>query len=613
MEHTNLFRRLSWLGIISTLILSHVWGQALDRDRQELFLPSPNPHWMELRAPSSLKPDAFFETYSQELGLTTGGKLLLAKKRKSMSEGLEYWMYQQFYQGVQVEGASLIVHIRDGKIHTLHGHLAKDLNLSTIPTINEDTARSHAIKHLGGIVPLTIRQMSEESHIPIGTLAITTDHPEKIIAQEGIRTSYKFHLNSASDGQGYWVFVDANSGEIVRSYASSDHACVTGSVYTPFNGIQSLITNRTWEPFWTHHRLNINCSDYNIRTVTLGAPLAGGTSQNFKDGDNIWGNTINPSEEATVHWIVQESWDYFDQHFNNPGWGGNGNIVITHVGGSGSPEFNRSNNLMRIPSTANSTFVMCNATFNTPIQTWAAVDVVAHEYCHGVIFNAGMLGNQLETGSVNEGFADIFGAMVERQVGASTNDIWLGLQDVTTAQFRQRSFSDPNSFYRRPSPNGSCFEQGIADEFEEPNFWAPLADKYANTGPMVHWFYLLVTGSTHQNGTQVTGIGFDDASKIAFETMVSLPTAAGYADVRSFAVNFAENEWGYCSPQHLGTVQAFNAIRVIPTTLPTQTVNPSITGGSSNLCLNASSTYEATDYPGGAYTWSVSGSFQITQ
>jgi len=59
-------------------------------------------------------------------------------------------------------------------------------------------------------------------------------------------------------------------------------------------------------------------------------------------------------------------------------------------------------------------------------------DVVAHELTHGVTENESNLIYQNESGALNEAWSDIFGAMVDRQEGATGADIWLVAEDVYT-------------------------------------------------------------------------------------------------------------------------------------------------------------------------------------
>ena len=59
-------------------------------------------------------------------------------------------------------------------------------------------------------------------------------------------------------------------------------------------------------------------------------------------------------------------------------------------------------------------------------------DVVAHELTHGVTERSSGLIYQNESGALNEAWSDIFGALVDRQVGATGTDIWLIGEDIYT-------------------------------------------------------------------------------------------------------------------------------------------------------------------------------------
>jgi vibriolysin len=154
-------------------------------------------------------------------------------------------------------------------------------------------------------------------------------------------------------------------------------------------------------------------------------------------------------------------------------------------------------------------------------------DVVAHELTHGVTERSSGLIYQNESGALNEAWSDIFGAMVDRQTGATGADIWLLGEDIYTPGTSGdglRNMADPAA-------------EGDYDYY--PDRYTGLSD---NGG--VHWnsgianlaFKLLVTGGSHPRGKTsvvVPAIDFDAAAAIFYNANVNCLTPnANFAAAR---------------------------------------------------------------------------------
>lgn len=154
-------------------------------------------------------------------------------------------------------------------------------------------------------------------------------------------------------------------------------------------------------------------------------------------------------------------------------------------------------------------------------------DVVAHELTHGVTERSSGLIYQNESGALNEAWSDIFGALVDKQEGATGDAIWLIGEDVYTPNNpgdALRNMADPAAF-------------GDYDYY--PTRYTGTSD---NGG--VHWnsgianlaFKLLVTGGSHPRGkttNNVTGIGFEPAAEIFYNANVNcLTSSSNFAAAR---------------------------------------------------------------------------------
>ncbi len=168
----------------------------------------------------------------------------------------------------------------------------------------------------------------------------------------------------------------------------------------------------------------------------------------------------------------------------------------------------------------------------TFIELSRDADVVAHELTHGVTERTSGLIYQNESGALNEAWSDIFGALVDRQEGATGADIWLVGEDIYTPGTPGDGLRD------------MAFPSSVGDYDCYPDRYTGTSD---NGG--VHWnsgianlaFVLLVEGGNHpastgscaNNAGPTNGIGFEAAADIFYAANVNcLTPSSNFAAAR---------------------------------------------------------------------------------
>lgn len=117
-----------------------------------------------------------------------------------------------------------------------------------------------------------------------------------------------------------------------------------------------------------------------------------------------WGNV---DQEATLaHWAVWRSYQYFLNRFGLNGTDGQGTLARVLIAPlvNNNAFWNQDQRMIII--------------VNHGSTNLSAVDVLAHEYGHGVSSQlvAGWWNTNVETGALNEGFSDIIGTAIEREL-----------------------------------------------------------------------------------------------------------------------------------------------------------------------------------------------------
>ncbi len=332
-----------------------------------------------------------------------------------------------------------------------------------------------------------------------------------------------------------------------------------------------------------------------IWTKDFGGGITWRLTGNVNDDNNSWGTAS--SIPTSGHWAVEQSWDYYLQTFGREGPNGNGdelrvytswpqaNARWRHIGGKDGIwlGFNMATGLSR-----------------------ACLDVVGHEYTHGVINSTAKLVFERESGALSESFSDIFGAMVQRFALGDVPAIWTHGEDHG-AGTPTRSFTAPlTTTPAQPDTRlGTAWVAADPVSCPSPSGFNDNCGVHINSGVQNRWFNLLAVGGT-LNGVIVTGIGIDKAALIAHDNLTSfMQKHSDYQDAREGAINAAIGSFGPCSNEVIQTANAWAAVGVGGTMAPCTSIT--ITGDFI-VCINAPQfpyIFTATASPGGGnFTWS---------
>jgi hypothetical protein len=197
------------------------------------------------------------------------------------------------------------------------------------------------------------------------------------------------------------------------------------------------------------------------------------------------------------------------------------------------------------------------------------LDIAGHEMTHGVIQYTANLVYLNESGALNESWADVFGAMLERHVKGQSANTWLiGEQAYTpgVAGDALRYMDDPHR-----APNFGATADDDPDHYSER--YTGSGDNggvHINSGIANKAFYLVAQGGTHHLGGSMTGIGADAAARIWFNALSFMTTTTNFAGARTATLNAAAALYGSGGVQHTAVAAAWCMVGVgtcgVPTT-----------------------------------------------
>lgn len=566
------------------------------------------------RIEKSHRFDPIQERPSEENGIglirqSSGAKkddAFLLKNEKISKSGYHRKYYDQYYKGIKVEGSRYSVHSKGGKIEHIIGvyHDVGDVN--TNPVLSESQAIQSAIRKIGAEKYMwedsteesllkKIKGNADATYYPKGELVICNSNDE-------YRLAYKFNIYASKPLSRKYYYVDAVDGNIVLEYNLLGHANAVGTADTRYSGTRSITT----ESFSNGYRLRETRSGLSGNAYIETADTEGYYSESynvdFEDNDNNWtaaeyDNIDKDNGALDAHWATEQFFDYFDQKHDRRSIDDNGhglyNMVHTSLGANSSWDGGR----------------VRYGDGNAQTDIMTTLDIVVHEFSHGMTQYTSTLVREGEPGALNEGFSDVWAAIVEdwaaTQYSLSGKDPWLLGEELFDSDTAIRSLKNPSSITY-------SLEEGAVigtypDTYQGIGYYTGTDDDggaHINSTVFSHWFYLLAVGGSGTNDNNdnycVSGLGLEQAAELLYYAQTNLFTGSSFATfslARDFTIIAAEQEYGINSSEAIQVANAWYAVGVGD--------SPFTISGPDILC-STNQPY-TTDFPAGtSVSWSVS-------
>jgi Zn-dependent metalloprotease len=515
----------------------HIWV------KQDNIIPS----FIKFRPERGFAEEVFFMHISKIFHLPANYSFKYLKTEKDKL-GYEHKRYQLMVNNVPVFSGIFLLHIKDGKVESYNGYLFNQVNTTTTPSINETSALTHATNHIGASIykwqmPIEEDFIKREQNNPEATFF---PKGELIIIQKGndnksneFRLCWKFDIYAHSPMSRHDVYVDAQTGEVIKETDKICHVDAAGTATTVYRGVRAITTDNTG----TTYRLREAGRGNGIRTFNMLRGTTYGSAVDFTDADNNW-NNVNPQLDQyapDAHWAAEKTYDYFLTH-GRSSIDGAGYLLNLYV----HYDVNYVNAFW---DGTRMTFGDGDATYDPLVS----LDITGHEVTHGLTTNTSDLDYSYQSGALNESFSDIFGVAVEYYADIPGADWTIG-EDIGGAF---RSMSNPNAYGQPDTYLGTAWYTGTADN----------GGVHTNSGVQNYWYYLLINGGSGTNDVgdvySVTGQGRTIASAIAWRNnVIYLTNTADFDDARFYAIQSANDLYGACTPQVIACTNAWYAVNV---------------------------------------------------
>jgi Zn-dependent metalloprotease len=503
-------------------------------------------------AQDGLKAEVAVNTLSKRLEFNSNNDEFRSQFLERPGNGFQVQRFNQYYKGIRVEHGSFAIASENGLASYAFGRFYPTTAVAGIsPKMDEAVALTKAIK---AVPAEKYAWEAGEGEYPKGRVCLVEDFATGD-GDNQLHLAYAFEIYAVKPETGYRVYVDANDGHILFADALIQNIGASGpSLYSGTVQFNAGLVAGIYYMYDSTRGGGI--ATYNAKNggSTSASTMVSNTSNVFP---------LDPSVDA--HWGAKIVYDYWKTVHNRNSWNGTGGILQSYVHwGNNYDNANWGNNVMHYGDGS--------GLISGGFPPLTALDVCGHEIGHGVCQSTAALVYSRESGAMNEGFSDIWGATIEsfgnpHEVDAVAKDPWLIGEELTNTL---RSMKDPKK-YQQPNcylgqywinASTTCTPTGANDQ----------CGVHYNSGVLNYWYYLICSGGKGRNDLgndfAVDSIGMDKGAKIAYATELSLNSTANYNNCRTASLAAATTLYGACSPEYQAVENAWYAVGVGPMPSP---------------------------------------------
>ncbi len=452
--------------------------------------------------------------------------------------GMHHIHLEQVKDGVAVYDGKIILHAKHNRIESMTGRGFPTPSLNTTPLIDKDEIERRVVDHLkshgeykeitGNLKQMTnLKQMESE---------LVIYHIEGRAELERLVYHVDVYENLGSHKS---MIVDANSGEILKAIdlICKAHSHLpppdgpTTATATDLNG--STRTLNTYEVGGDFVLLDASRPMFSesqsvIPNEPVGAVWTLDAFDETPQGDNFdvghvvsSNNQWNSATAVSAHYNAGIAYEYFLNVHNRNSINGSGGNIISIINVTDENDNSMDNAFWN----GVAMFYGNGATDFLPLA--GGLDVAGHEMSHGVVQATANLRYEGESGALNESFADIFGAMMDR------DDYKIGEDVVKISSFPTGALRD----MANPNNGGSQLgDRGWQPAHVNEQYFGDLdlGGVHINSGIVNKAFHLFAET-----------VGKDKAEQVYYRALTQyLTQSSQFVDARNAVVMSASDLYG---------------------------------------------------------------------
>ena len=510
------------------------------------------PNYVKFSDDSKLIPDNFINWLKTNYSISEeiGYKIISEQKDQN---SIKHCRCVLTIEGIPLHDGMFILHTQNNNIYAFNGNFQKKYLISNTQSFSSENAMQKAIEYVNADVykwdleseERFIKKFTENDKATYYPVAEPYLIPNPENEKQYIYT-YKFNIYAHKPLKRLAIFVDAQTGKVVKQLELLHSANIEGEAVTRYSGIQTIIT----DSLNGSYVLRETTRGQGIETYNMQMGIDYEAAIDFTDDDNNWNNTNAEFDEVATdaHWATEKTYDYYYQNHGRNSIDDSGLKLRSYVHFD-LVEYGYPSNVNAFWDGEKMTYGDGGGSI-TPLTT---VDICGHEITHGLTSYTCNLDYQDESGAMNEAFSDIFGTAIEFFAKPADSN-WLIGEDIGSVF---RSIENPKD---QGNPDTYLGEYWVSDGSD-------YGGVHSNGMVYCHWFYLTSVGGsgTNDNGDSynISGIGIEKAAQIAFRTQtVYLTNTSDYSDARFYTILSAIDLFGSCSSEVETITNALYAVGV---------------------------------------------------
>lgn len=513
---------------------------------------------------AQLRADNANELFKAYLGIDGKDNLMVPKHNTTGKTGMTAMRFTQFYKGIKVEYGGVTLSVKNGLVRFLtSNYYTFSNNPSTVPSIAERAAFALATKFVGADLykweipeeEVFIKKMykkEDTSFLPKGILVWIEDMMSDTEDRK-MHLAYRFDIYAEKPLSRQHVFIDAVTGKVLFSNALIKHTAASGA--SKYSGTVSFITAKE---AGTYILFDSTRGD-GVYTLNLNNTTSYGSAVDFASPSNTWPTAASHNIALDAQWGTEKVYDYWLAEHGRDSWDDLGGILASFVHyGSGYNNAFWNGSFMTYGDGTGSA---------SGFDPLTSLDVTAHEIGHGICSATSDLVYTKESGAMNEGFSDCWGATIEHyadpfETDAISKKTWhMGEEIDAGSPLRRLDLpklkNDPDTY------TGTYWTSVVGCTPTSANDYCGV---HSNSGVLNKFYYLLVEGGSgvndKGNAYAVTALGWTKSPDILYNTELVLSSTATYAECRTASINYTILTYGACSPEVKSVTDAWYAVGV---------------------------------------------------
>ena len=300
----NVFSQRTNLRLSNTTVVSYSKATAL-------------PNIINFNANQAIKPENFV-TWATSVFNLPQGVSFKAYNTTQDNYGYTHTRYKEYVNNIPIEETMLIVHSKAGSVTMVNGDYYTTINPNQSAAISEQTALASALKKVNAkkyqwenkaetaAMAKSLHQ-ADFSYYPKGELVFVHKRTADYSASN-IVLAYKFNIYAESPLSRAYVFVDANTGQVVSEEQIIHTADVVGTANTKFSGTQPMTSDNYGTA--TQYRLRETGRGNGIETYNLNHSTTY-TNTDFTNTSSTWNLTGANQASEDAHWGAEMTYDYY--------------------------------------------------------------------------------------------------------------------------------------------------------------------------------------------------------------------------------------------------------------------------------------------------------------